>query len=267
MLRSCRTSFRSFPRKRESSGSGGVLGPRFRRDERTFVTIMLAWLLMSSGAGAQPPSPRIWDVRAGTPVDELPDEEFVDPACGTNGGPPGLAIGSFEQFMRCRAEPSGLREIWFRYDDELEYIARAARDPDAVARTNAMVVLGQPVILSLLVDPAGLVQGYRIFTDPHAEEELRMDAYTVAVAFKARFGTNNWDCSDLPPAEGETAINGMFVKQQCRKVADGREVTVESRYYYKPGQAMLDPNTGLPTVNQFESSARMQLVALGAAKK
>jgi hypothetical protein len=29
---------------------------------------------------------------------------------------------------------------------------------------------------------------------------------------------------------------------------------------------LLDPNTGLPTVNQFESSARMQTVAVGAAK-
>jgi hypothetical protein len=42
---------------------------------------------------------------------------------------------------------------------------------------------------------------------------------------------------------------------------------VESRYYYKPGQAMLDPNTGLPTVNQFESSARMQMVAADAVRK
>jgi hypothetical protein len=231
------------------------------------VAIALAMVLAASSAGAQQPLPRIWDVQPGTAVGDLPDEEFVDPACGTNGGPPGLAIGSFEQFARCRAESSGLREIWFRYDDELEYIARAARDPDAVARTNAMVVLGQPVILSLLVDPAGLVQGYRIFTDPHADEELRMDAYTVAVAFKARFGAGGWQCSDLPPAEGETPVNGMFVKQQCRKEAEGEEITVESRYYHKPGQALLDPNTGLPTVNQFESSARMQLVWLSAVKK
>ena len=77
--------------------------------------------------GQQPP-PQIWDMKFGTPVGDLPDEEFVDPACGTNGGPPGLRLGSFEEFAKCRAESSGLREIWFRYDDELEYIARAARD-------------------------------------------------------------------------------------------------------------------------------------------
>ena len=113
----------------------------------------------ASAALAQQPLPRIWDVMPGTPVGELPEEEFVDPACGTNGGPPGLRIASFEDFARCRPEASGLREIWFRYDDELEYIARAARDPDAVARNNAMVVLGQPVILSVLIDRAGIIRG------------------------------------------------------------------------------------------------------------
>jgi hypothetical protein len=209
---------------------------------------------------AQQAMPTIWDVVPGTPVADLPDEAFVDPACGTNGGPPGLALGDFENFARCRREPSGLREVWFRYDDEEEYIARAARDPDAVARSNAMVVLGQPVILSLLIDDAGLVEGYRIFTDPRAEEELRMNAYLVAVAFKARFTGASWTCEELPPAAGETAILGVFVKERCRALADGNEITVESRYYYKPGQALLDPNTGLPTVNQFESSARMELV-------
>jgi hypothetical protein len=217
-------------------------------------------LIVATAAWAQQPLPRIWDLQLPTPVGDLPEEEFVDPACGTNGGPPGLPIGAFERFERCRAEASGLREIWFRYDDEWEFIARAARDPDAIASSNAMVVLGQPVTLSLLIDRTGLVQGYRIFTDPRAEGELRTGAYGVAIAFKARFGPDGWTCTDLAPAEGETAIDGSFVKEWCEKVSDGQAVMVESRHYYKPGQALLDPNTGLPTVNQFESSARLQVV-------
>ncbi len=237
---------------------------------RVRVATVLALILAASGAGAalgQQPLPRIWDVQPGTAVSELPEEELVDPACGTNGGPPGLRLESFEQFERCRPETSGLREVWFRYDDELEYIARAARDPDAAARNNAMVVLGQPLILSLLIDRAGLVQGYRIFTDPHADQDLRADAYMVAIAFKARFGTDGWECRDLPPNEGETPIMGTFVKQRCQKVADGQQIVVESRHYYKSGQALLDPNTGLPMVNQFESSARIQSVRVEALGK
>jgi hypothetical protein len=227
------------------------------------LTLALA-LPFSSPASTEQPLPRIWDVPLPSPVSALPKDEFVDPACGTNGGPPGLAVGAFERFDRCRPEASGLREVWFRYDDEWEYVARAARNPDAIARNNAMVVLGQPVTLSLLIDGAGLVQGYRIFTDPHAREEVRSEAYVVAVAFKARFGLDGWTCTDTPAANGETPILGVFVKQRCEKATDGQQMTVESRHYYKPGQAALDPNTGLPTANQFESSARLQVVRTGA---
>jgi hypothetical protein len=130
-----------------------------------------------------------------------------------------------------------------------------------------MMLLGQPVMLSLLIDRAGLVQGWRIFTDPHAEQNLRADAYALADAFKARFGTDGWDCNDLPPADGETPISGSFVKQLCRKTAAGQQVTVESRHYYKSGQSSLDPNTGRTTVNQFESAARIELVRIGAVQK
>src|SRR5438874_2336717 len=87
---------------------------------------MLLGVFAIDAAWGQQPSPKIWDVQLGAPVGELPEEEFVDPACGTNGGPPGLPIGTFEQFEKCRAEASGLREVWFRYDDEFEFIARAA---------------------------------------------------------------------------------------------------------------------------------------------
>ena len=243
---------------------------KYRWRHSVIPAMWLALILLgpgANGAWGQQPLPRIWDVQPGTPVGDLPEDEFVDPACGTNGGPPGLRIGSFEQFERCRAESSGLREIWFRYDDEVEYIARAARDPDAVTRSNAMVVLGQPVVLSLLVDRAGLVQGYRIITDPHAHQDLRIDAYTIAIAFKARFGTEGWECSDTSPAAGETPILGTFVNQRCQKISDGQQIAVETRHYHKPGQALLDPNTSLPTVNQFESSARMQLVRIDALQK
>jgi hypothetical protein len=242
------------------------------RAARSLLPVRAVWLALvlavacGNAASGQSP-PKIWDVKPGTAVGELPDQEFVDPACGSNGGPPGLRIASFAQFARCSPEASGLREIWFRYDDEDEYIARAARDADAIARANAMLVLGQPVVLSLLIDRAGLVQGYRIITDPRADPDLRQDAYLLARAFKAQFGADGWDCVDLPAGAGETAIDGEFVKQRCWKVMDGQEVTLESRHYHKPGQARTDPNTGLPTVNQFESATRFQIVSLASIQK
>jgi len=230
------------------------------------ATALVSLLLYASVALAQS-RPKIWDVKFGTPVRELPDEEFVDPACGTNGGPPGLRIASFEDFERCRAEATGLREIWFRYDDEEEYIARAERNPDAVARANTMVMLGQPITLSLLVDRAGRLQGYRIFTDPRAEPDLRKDAYLIGTAFKTRYGNDGWDCRDEPPAAGETPLDGIFIKQRCQMLAEGHQVTVESRHYYKAGQGLLDPNSGVSTVNQFESSARIEVVQREALQR
>lgn len=233
---------------------------------RGLFAATLALLLMGPDALAQS-RPKIWDVKFGTPVADLPDEEFVDPACGTNGGPPGLRLAGFEEFEKCRAEATGLREIWFRYDDEEEYIARAVRNPDAVARANTMVMLGQPIMLSLLADRAGRLQGYRIFTDPRADPDLRKDAYLIGNAFKARYGNDGWDCKDEPPAAGETPLEGIFIKQHCRKLAEEHQVTIESRHYYKPGQAMVDPNSGASTVNQFESSARIEVVGIEALQR
>jgi len=247
------------------------VGTALRAFAHSTVPAILLTLIFTGPVWAQQSSPTfrptIWDVRIGAPVGALPEEEFVDPACGSNGGPPGLRLEGFEQFERCRPEASGLREIWFRYDDEAEYIARAGRDPDAVARNNAMVLLGQPVILSLLIDGAGLVQGFRIFTDPRADQDLRESAYALAAAFKARFGADGWECSDLAPAAGETPIAGTFVKQACRKVSDGQRITVEGRHYYKSGQSLLDPNSGRTTVNQFESAAYIEIIGTDALAK
>src|SRR5436190_1436020 len=75
--------------------------------------------------GAERPArTEIWDLRLGSPIDQLPDG-FVDYACGTGGGPPSTPLGGWSDFRRCRSEPGGLHEVYFRYDDELEYWARA----------------------------------------------------------------------------------------------------------------------------------------------
>jgi len=66
---------------------------------------------------------------------------------------------------------------------------------------------------------------------------------------------------------GETPLEGIFIKQRCQKLAEGHQVTIESRHYYKPGQALLDPNSGVSTVNQFESLARIEVVQIEALQR
>src|SRR4249919_3584950 len=89
--------------------------------------VLVGLAVVASALAAPTERPRrleVWDIPLGTRVAQLPDE-FVDYACGTNGGPPAAPLNGFAEFRRCRAEPSGLREVYFRYDDELEYWAKA----------------------------------------------------------------------------------------------------------------------------------------------
>ena len=197
----------------------------------------------------------------------MPKREFVRPACGSNGGPPGLVLEGFEQFGRCTPESAtGLREIWFSYDDEAEYIARATRSDTLIRRNLANQVMSHPVVYSLLVDGQGRVQGYRVITDNRADTLVRFEAASLSIHFKIRFGADDWACVDLPVAEGETPIGREFIKERCEKILDGRKYSVESRYYFKPGQGLFDPHTRKPLIGEgkFESWARLEAVHVDA---
>src|SRR5262249_30540945 len=89
-------------------------------------SLLLLGFLTAGNVDAQqrPVRLEIWDLKLGTAAADLPDE-FTDYACGTNGGPPSLALSHWRDFRRCRPETGGLREVYFRYDDELEYWAKA----------------------------------------------------------------------------------------------------------------------------------------------
>ena len=58
----------------------------------------LSFCFMIVAATAQSPAPKIWDIKLGTPISALPLDQFVDPACGTNGGPPARVLASM---MNC----------------------------------------------------------------------------------------------------------------------------------------------------------------------
>src|SRR5262245_55355363 len=132
---------------------------------------LLCALLGAEASGAPAERPRrleVWDLKLGTPADQLPDE-FIDHACGTNGGPPGLPLSGFGEFRRCRAEPSGLREVYFRYDDELEYWAKANNLLAQMEQYSGTKTYGFPIIVSALIDAEAVVRGIRIVSDPRGE--------------------------------------------------------------------------------------------------
>lgn len=211
-----------------------------------------------SGADERPRRLEIWDLQLGSPADRLPNE-FIDYACGTNGGPPSRPLDGWHDFSRCRPEPSGLREVYFRYDDELEYWAKANNLLTQTEQYAGTKAYGFPVITSALIDPDGIVSGIRIVSDPRGED--RDEAYLLRNFLNARFGRDGWVCEDLPSAAGETPVGGIFIKQYCRKrIDDKTTASLATRHLRKRGQSQIDPQSGRETKGQFESAVRFELI-------
>lgn len=218
-------------------------------------------------AGAQNSTSRldVWDIELGVHVSSLPVREFQDYACGTDGGPPGRRLASWTEFERCKPEPSGLYEVHFRYDDELEYRARAIRALGQVARFEGTKVFGRPVIVSVLIAGDGIVDGLRIVTDPRASLIQRQEAYTLRNILRSRFSSKGWACADEEPDERLQPIGRVFINQRCEKVLSDKSLTIETHYFRKRGQGAFNPATLELTPGQFESSARFEMRRVGNA--
>jgi hypothetical protein len=241
------------------------------------TTVLLALLCCASAADAQGRRPTVWDLKLGQPAAAQPSpQEFRGFACGSNGGAPRAPLaGAWTDFARCRAEPSGLHEVYFEYDDELEYIARA-RDLDReITRWAGTTETGYSVIVSGLFDGAGVLKGIRIVTDPRPEHrdhiteagiKKREEAYVLGGIMAARYNVDPMrDCTALPLAEGEGDVGGIFVKRACEKIdpENRRKIMIRVNLYRKPGQSGTNPQ--LPTQltqGQFESSTRIEIFAL-----
>jgi hypothetical protein len=112
----------------------------------------------------------------------------------------------------------------------------------------------------VLFDAAGALRGLRFVSDPRASPLERRMAHLLRLAVINRYGTAGWLCTDLPPAEGETPVGGVFLKQRCEKKTAERNLTVETHFLRKPGQNEIDPNTGEYTSGEFESWTRFELM-------
>jgi hypothetical protein len=226
-------------------------------------TVMLccAGLLAAGGAAVsqvRPNRAEVGDLTLGGSAEALPDV-FTDYACGTNGGPPSTPLKSFRDFRRCRPEPSGLREVYFRYDDELEYWAKANDLPMEVEKYSGTKTYGFPVVVSALFADSGVLAGLRIVSDPRDTSRPREDAYSLRNFLTARFGRDGWECKELPREDGEEPVGRTFIKEQCRKAADGgRMFNLTTHYFRKRGQRQFDARTDRETEGQFESLVRFE---------
>jgi len=227
------------------------------------IVALAALTLLGAASDRAEEAPRradVWSLKLGTPASELPNNDFIDYACGSNGGPPQEPLAGWSDYDRCKSEPNGLHEVYFRYDDELEYWAKAHRARTLLAQYGGTKVLDFPVIVSGLFDASGTLAGLRIVTDPQASPPERKQAYTLSNFFKARYGSEGWTCTDTPPASGETPVGTLYINQRCTKLTkDNLRAMLETRFLRLPGQAEFSGG-GKLTVGEFESSTRLDLL-------
>ena len=245
----------------------------------TTILLLVLCALPACGGRARAQDLRratVWDLKLGQPIATQPSaDEFRGFACGADGGPPRRPLGGWSGYKLCAPEPSGLYEVYFEYDDENEYIARARDLPREVARWAGTTEAGFPVIVSALFAADGVLKAIRIVTDPRpdhrddtndADLKPRESAYLLGARIAARFNIEpTRDCVELPAASGETGVGDLFVKQSCQRVdaGAGRKVTLRVNFFRKPGQSGVNPQ--LPTEltsGQFESLARVEILAL-----
>jgi hypothetical protein len=208
------------------------------------------------------PAFTIWDVQIGQPVTAVPDSAAAIIACGTNGGPISIELKSFGEWAKCTPEASGLREIAFTYDDEKDYIALAL-ELEYRALAGGTSVYAHPVVVSLLIDDKGVVQGIRIVTDDHASDHDRRVAVVLSKNFQARFGPWNLDCQDIPMQEGEQKVGNEFIHQRCTGTnpdGSGQRVLIEGSYLRKKGQEGLNRETQQVNKGYYESKTRLEVV-------
>jgi hypothetical protein len=201
----------------------------------------------------------IWDIHIGEQAAAIPDE-FVNYACGTNGGPPAIRLKSFADFKKCKPEADGLHEVYFEYDDELEYRARALELPTEIKMYAGTTVFEFPVVASLLIDDAGRVRGERMVTDPRQDvSRSRFEFWQLGNFLRQRFGDDHWNCRKFEPEEGETPIGSLFIKTHCEKTANGLHLILDQRFFHKKGERFVDPRTGKTDTAAFESMTRLEM--------
>lgn len=201
----------------------------------------------------------IWDVKLGQPISQVPDADVGEIACGTAGGPQGKPLKSFGDFLTCKPEQSGLREVAFTYDDEQDYIALALRSEHKFLYGGTSV-FAHPVIVSLLVDPAGVVQGRRLFTDDRISDRERRTAFTLMRNLKARYGKWSLNCADIAMKEGEQPVGNVFVHERCtgQSPDGGTRIAMEASYLRKKGQRGVNRESQEVNTGYFESQTRYE---------
>jgi hypothetical protein len=159
------------------------------------------------------------EFRVGMNAAELPQLGYAGFSCGTD---PGRTLSNWQDWRECHPDPAGLRVVRFRYDPAIS--------PDGTK------VAGHPVLLALVIDDAGGVEGVQIETDPNARLFTRKKAFLLGLQARSRYGMDGWVCTEGSPTADEQPVGETFVKEQCKKTLAGREVRIERSLFRRLSQ-------------------------------
>lgn len=195
------------------------------------LACVLAGILLCAGIVRAQELGDLRDLRVGMSIAAIPAGEYIDLSCvGTHD----QTLVGWSDFRKCPRDSTGLRSVGFRFNDRLNDLAQVNE------KYQGTKVAGHPVVLTLLIDEGGTIDGVRIDTDPQARLFWRKKAHLLALVVKSRYGEEGWECHDIEPSGGETAVGGLFIKKHCEKIAGHRRLLLDQRLYRRPGQSMND---------------------------
>jgi hypothetical protein len=195
------------------------------------LTCVLAGILLCAGIVRAQEGGDLRDLRVGMSIAAIPAGEYIDLSCvGTHD----QTLVGWSDFRKCPRDSTGLRSVGFRFNDRLNDLAQVNE------KYQGTKVAGHPVVLTLLIDEGGTIDGLRIDTDPQARLFWRKKAHLLALVVKSRYGEEGWECHDIEPSGGETAVGGLVINDHCEKVAGNRRLLLDRRLYRRPGQSMND---------------------------
>lgn len=164
------------------------------------------------------------EFRVGMAASELPVAGYADFSCAG-----GQGLEGWQDYRRCPPDAAGLHPLRFHYQDGANDLAFIN---DSYEGTK---VGGHPVLLTLLISGAGIVEGLRIETDPAARLNRRKKAYLLGELAKARYGEAGWACTEEPAAAGEEPVGGTFLKEHCEKATPSRRYVLDRQMFRRAG--------------------------------
>ena len=195
------------------------------------LTCILAGILLCAGIVGAQEGGDLRDLRVGMSIAAIPAGEYIDLSCvGTHD----QTLVGWSDFRKCPRDAMGLRSVGFRFNEGLNPLAQVN---DKYQGTR---VAGHPVLLTLLIDEGGMIDGLLIDTDPQARLFWRKKAHLLALFVKSRYGEDGWQCHNTEPSGGEMAVGGLFIKSRCEKVVGERKLLLDQRLYRRAGQPLQD---------------------------